>query len=93
MTYSNYKFSNLEENKSNRKLNNREILETIPLDFEFRIGTKKCTLPEINHLQKGTMIEIEAELHLPIDIIVGGKKVGTGIVHQGNDGKIFIKVI
>ncbi|WP_239255941.1 flagellar motor switch protein FliN [Listeria ilorinensis] len=63
----------------------------IPLVIDFELGRTKQQIGNLLDVKKGTVYRLEESTANVANIMIGGKKIGSGEILT-KDGKLFVKI-
>ena|ERR1700679_2633886 len=68
--------------------NNLELLLDVEVDACLRFGQREMRLREILDLQAGSVVELNRQLHEPVELLVAGRVIAHGevVIVDGNYG-------
>jgi len=72
-----------------------ELLMDVELEVTLRFGRRQMLLRDVLELNPGTVVELDRQIHDPVELLVGGKVIARGeaVVVDGNYGLRITEVM
>ena len=66
-------------------------VDDLEIDIKFELGRAQMPLRQLQHLADGSVIPLERDFTSPVDVVIGGKRVGEGEIVD-IDGRIGVRL-